>query len=348
MDTNSAKLLIVDDDEFGRSVTSRLLQKEGYSDFDMAENGSIALKKIRENDYDAIMLDVEMPELDGFGVLEELQKDMRLRDIPVIMISGVDETASVIRCIELGASDYLHKPIDPVLFRARLGSSIEKKRLQDQQRVYISQLREEKNRADQLLNIILPEVVANELKSMGRVPSRSYRNVSILFCDIVNFTAYCDSHSAENVVDGLQNLFKSFEKITDEHGLEKIKTIGDAFMVSGGLMLANSDPLKSAIACGLDMIKSAKTNVPEWQVRVGINQGNVIAGIVGHYKYQFDVWGDTVNTAARMAKIANVNSLALPIKAWMSVQDSCDARSMGQVEVKGKGKLEVVEVYDLR
>lgn len=343
-----SKLLIVDDDEFNRSLTSRVLEMEGFSNFDMAEDGNVALDKIRDVDYDTILLDLEMPELDGFGVLEELQKDMRLRDIPVIMVSGVNDTVGVIKCIELGATDYLFKPIDPILLRARLGACLERKRLRDQQLEYIGQLREEKKRADELLNVILPRAAAAELQSIGSVPPRSYQNVGILFCDIVDFTAYCNNHTAKEVVDGLQTLFEAFEKITQSHDMEKIKTIGDEFMASAGLMLPNADPLLAAVACGLDMVAAAKENEPEWQVRVGINQGSVIAGIVGHDKYQFDIWGDTVNTAARMAGVDAKGAVVMPIKSWMSIQEACDARSLGHVAVKGKGKIEVVEVYGLR
>jgi len=348
MSKNDPRLLIVDDDDFNRSIISHLLEKEGYTNLDMAENGSVALAKIRERDYDTILLDVEMPELDGFGVLKQLQKDMRLRDIPIIMVSGVNDTEAVIKCIELGAADFLYKPINPTLLRARLGACLEKKRLRNQQLDYISRLREEKKRADQLLNVILPTAAANELKTMGRVPPRSYQNVSILFCDIVNFTSFCSNHTAEEVVGGLQNLFEAFENITHRHNMEKIKTIGDAFMASAGLMLPNPEPLHSAVACGLDMIEAAASNDPVWQVRVGINQGPIIAGIVGHDKYQFDVWGNTVNIAARMSDIASEGALAMPVEAWMLIQDSCDARSLGHVNVKGSDQIEVVEVYGLR
>ena len=348
MNIDSYKLLVVDDDDFNRKMMKRLLEKEGYSKIDMADNGNLALQKIRENNYDAIMLDIEMPEIDGYGVLEHLQKDMRLRDIPVIMISGVEESASVIKCIKLGATDYLRKPIDPVLLHARLGACLEKKRLRDQQISYVSQLREEKKRFDKLLNVILPIAAANELKATGRVPPRLYQDVSILFCDIVGFTSYCERHSAEEVVDGLQELFEAFEEITHRNGMEKIKTIGDEFMASSGLLLPNEDPLLAAITCGLEMVEAAKSNTNSWHVRVGINQGPVIAGIVGLDKYQFDVWGNTVNTAARMTNVAQENIVVLPVEAWMSVQDRCDGRSLGMLDFKGKGQMEVVEAYNIR
>lgn len=347
MNDETYKLLVVDDDEFNRELMASVLDDEGY-DYDMVENGSLALARISENNYDAVILDIEMPELDGFGVLEHLQKDMRLREIPVIMISGVEEIESVIKCIEMGATDYLHKPINSVLLRARLGACLEKKHLRDQHLSYVRQLREEKNRSDELLNVILPTAAANELKSAGRVPPRTYQNVAILFCDIVGFTSFCNSHSAEEVVNGLQDLFEAFEKITHENNMEKIKTIGDEFMASSGLMLPNTDPLLAAVNCGLEMIKAAAAVDNSWSVRVGINQGSVIAGIVGHDKYQFDVWGDTVNTASRMTDVVKENAVVLPVEAWISIQDRCDARSLGKHYVKGKGRMELVEAYGIR
>ena len=342
------KLLVVDDDEFNRRIIARLLVKQDYTDVDMASNGREALEMIGQSNYDAIMLDIEMPEMDGYGVLEHLQKDMRLRQIPVIMISGVDETSSVIKCIEMGATDYLHKPIDPVLLRARLGACLDKKRMHDQQNSYVNQLREEKKRADELLNVILPTAAANELMSSGRVPPRRYNNVAILFCDIVGFTEFCNSHSAEEVVSGLQSLFEACERITQKHGMEKIKTIGDEFMASSGLLTANSDPMLSAVSCGLEMIEASKECDPPWEVRVGINSGAVVAGIVGHDKYQFDVWGDAVNLASRLTGAGGPGKLVVSMESWLGIQDTCDGRSLGRVDLKGKGEMEIIEVYGLR
>ena len=120
-------ILVVEDEEFNRTLILRHLKKEGYDNVDVAENGKQAVDLSRSNDYDLVLLDIEMPELDGYGVLEQLKSDMRLRDIPVIMISSIDDMNSIVKCIELGADDYLPKPFDPVLLRARLGACLEKK-----------------------------------------------------------------------------------------------------------------------------------------------------------------------------------------------------------------------------
>ncbi len=343
MNADNPKILAVDDEEFNLKLLIRHLEKEGFSDVATASNGVEALEAMRGNAFDLVLMDIEMPEMDGISTLEALKSDMKLRDIPVIMISGVEAMDSIVKCIGLGAEDYLSKPFNPVMLRARVNASLEKKRLRDMEGKHLSQLKSEKKKSDQLLNVILPSAAASELKATGKVAPRSYDNAAILFCDIVGFTAFCSNHTAEEVVGGLQNLFVKFEEITRRHQMEKIKTIGDEFMASAGLTMQNFQPLLSAVKCGLDMVEATRSLENGWQVRVGVHAGPVVAGIVGDEKYQFDVWGDTVNTAARMTGLGEPGTVVMTFDSWLQVQDECEGRSLGQVEVKGKGTIEVVE-----
>jgi len=340
---DNPKILAVDDEEFNLKLLLRHLEKEGFSDVATASNGLEALETMRGNAFDLVLMDIEMPEMDGIATLGALKSDMKLRDIPVIMISGVEAMESIVKCIGLGAEDYLSKPFNPVMLRARVNASLEKKRLRDMEGKHLSQLKLEKKKSDQLLNVILPSAAASELKATGKVAPRSYDNAAILFCDIVGFTAFCSNHTAEEVVGGLQNLFVKFEEITRHHQMEKIKTIGDEFMASAGLTMQNFQPLLSAVKCGLDMAEATKGLDTGWEVRVGVHAGPVVAGIVGDEKYQFDVWGDTVNTAARMTGLGEPGTVVMTFDSWLQVQDECEGRSLGQVEVKGKGIIEVVE-----
>jgi len=342
------KLLVVDDEAFNRKLLVRHLNMEDYSDIDTAENGQQALEMVRAGDYDLVMMDIEMPEMDGIAVLEALKSDMRLREVPVIMISGVEKMDSIVKCIELGAEDYLSKPFNPVMLRARVSASLEKKRLRDMEASHLNQLKTEKKKSDRLLNVILPASAASELKATGQVLPRRYDNTAILFCDIVSFTDYCDKHTPEEVVSGLQTLFVEFEKITDRHEMEKIKTIGDEFMASAGLTRQNFAPLLSAVKCGLDMVTATAAMDTGWQVRVGIHAGSVVGGIVGEDKYQFDVWGNTVNTASRMTTVGDPGKVMMTYESWLEVQDECEGRSVGRVEIKGLGQVEVVECYGLQ
>jgi len=341
-------ILVVEDEAFNRTLILRHLKKEGYENIQEAEDGLQALDILRSNDFDLVLLDIEMPELDGYGVLEQLKSDMRLRNIPVIMISSIDDMNSIVKCIELGADDYLPKPFDPLLLRARLGACLEKKKLIDEKISYLSQIKAEKKKSDNLLNVLLPAAAANELKRTGKVEPRQFDNVALLFCDIVNFTSFCSEHSAHEVVGGLQNLFVKLEEITRFHQMEKIKTIGDEFMATAGLLVPNDNPLLSAIKCGLDMTTAAKETEPNWDVRVGVHCGSVVAGIVGSDKYQFDVWGDTVNVAARMAGQGSPGNVTMTHEAWLQVEDECQGKTLGRVEVKGKGEVEIIECYGLQ
>jgi adenylate cyclase len=140
---------------------------------------------------------------------------------------------------------------------------------------------------------LLPEAAAEEIRSIGTVIPRRYEGVAVLFCDVVNLTSYCDKHEPEEVVSRLDALFVAFERVSTAHGLEKIKTIGDAFMAAAGLLKQADDPLASAVLCGLHMATRSIDAQLGWTVRVGVHVGPVVAGIVGQERYQFDIWGDT-------------------------------------------------------
>lgn len=345
MSEQMPSFLVVEDEDFNRSLLVRHLKREGYEEVTEAANGKEALAALREGDFDLVLSDIQMPEMDGYDLLTAMKKDMRLRNIPVVVISAVDEIDSIVKCIELGAEDYLPKPFNPVLLRARVGASLEKKRLRDKEKSYLADIRKAKQKTDELLGVILPSAAANELKTTGGVVPRRYEDVALLFCDVVSFTSYCEAHEAEDVVAKLQTLFEWFEDIADRHGLEKIKTIGDEFMATAGLLKPNGDPLDAVVRAGLEMAQAATASNTGWEVRVGVHLGPVVAGIVGRQKYQFDVWGDTVNTAARMASVGKPGSVAMVYDAWLRIQDQFEARTLGTMEVKGKGDVEVIECY---
>jgi class 3 adenylate cyclase/CheY-like chemotaxis protein len=343
----SGMILVVDDDETNRAMLARRLVRLGFA-VSVAENGRIALDALRAERFDLMLLDIQMPELNGYEVLERMKADPVLRDIPVIVLSASDETERVARCIEMGAEDYLPKPFDPVLLQARIGASLEKKRLRDREVSYLRQIQEEKQRSDELLHIILPHDVAEELKATNSVKPRRFENVGVLFCDIVAFTAYCDQHRPEEIHSRLQSLVEAFEKIVAKHGLEKIKTIGDSFMATAGLLTPMENSALNCVRCGLAMIAKARDLPPHWQIRVGVHVGPVIAGVVGRRKYQYDVWGDTVNTAARMEHAATPGFICVTAETWQHVAAHCEGSNEGHASIKGKGELELYRIERLR
>jgi class 3 adenylate cyclase len=168
--------------------------------------------------------------------------------------------------------------------------------------------------------------------------------VAVLFCDVVSFTSYCDKHAPEDVVSRLDTLFVQFERVAHEHGLEKIKTIGDAFMAAAGLLEAAADPLAAAIRCGLQFSSILDGSDLGWWVRVGVHLGPVVSGIVGQERYQFDIWGDTVNVAARMTGKGAPGSVAVAEEVWDQVSGRFDADALGELDVKGKGTIRVFRI----
>jgi class 3 adenylate cyclase len=342
MSDETARLLIVDDVENNRFTLRRRLKRLGYENVEEAVDGRAALASLAKDSFDLVLLDVMMPGLSGYEVLEEIKGDMDLRDIPVIMVSALDEVESVIKCIDLGAEDYLPKPFDPTLLRARVAASLEKKRLRDQEAAYLAQVETERRRADKLLHAVLPPGAVRELKATNEVKPRLYDDVVVLFADIVGFTAYCNVHPAEQVARELQAVVGAFEDIVERAGLEKIKTIGDAFLATAGLLQETEDPFATSVRCGLQMIEAARAIEPHWELRVGVHKGAVAAGIIGHKQYQFDVWGDTVNTCSRLAAHAEPGSLVVAGDAWHELRGDFKGRSRGRVELKGKGEIELV------
>lgn len=343
MSDDGPALLVVDDNEDNRYTLTRRLRRQGHENITEVENGRDALDALAKGKFDLVLLDVMMPEMNGYETLEHIKSDMATRDIPVIMISALDEIESVVRCIELGAEDYLPKPFNATLLKARVGASLEKKRLRDQEAEYLDQLEVEQARSDRLLHAILPPVAVQELKATDTVQPRRYEDVAVLFCDIVGFTAYCDQTPPETVVGQLQGLVQAFEEIALANNLEKIKTIGDAFLATGGLLQKTENPVFDSAKCGLEMAAASEALDPGWKVRVGIHYGPIVAGIVGKRQFGFDLWGDTVNVAARISGEADPGTVFLSNEAWRQIRRTAQGRTRGLVPLKGKGELELFE-----
>jgi class 3 adenylate cyclase len=345
MSQDEAALLVVDDNEDNRYTLTRRLKREGYANLTEAVDGQEALNVLGRQPIDLVLLDIMMPVMNGYETLERMKSDMALRDIPVIMISAVDEMESVVRCIELGAEDHLPKPFNAALLRARISASLEKKRLRDQQDAYLQQIEVEKKRADALLHATLPNAAVQELKTTNMVRPRRFEEVVVLFCDVVGFTGYCDQHAPEEVVAHLQELVNACEEIVARHGLEKIKTIGDAFMATAGLLQYVDDPAAASVRAGFEMIDTVKAQAAAWDLRVGIHMGPVVAGVIGRQQFIFDLWGDTVNVASRIVAEADPASVLTSAPVWRNLQNGFRGSSKGLVDLKGKGSLELIQCH---
>jgi len=335
-------LLVVDDNEMNRDLLSRHLERQGHTVM-TAENGHQALEMIKTHPFDLLLLDIMMPKMNGYQVLEILKSDDTLRDIPVIMISALDEMDSVVRCIEMGAEDYLPKPFNPVLLNARIGSSLEKKRFHDKEQAYLKQLQTEQEKSERLLLNILPKPIAERLKQGESTIADNYTEVTVLFADIVGFTKLSARILPSELVILLNEIFSTFDQLAEQHGLEKIKTIGDAYMVVGGLPTPRPDHAEAVAAMALDMQKGiARFNEKHdksLSIRMGIHTGPVVAGIIGTRKFSYDLWGDTVNTASRMESHGVVNGIQVTAATYKRLKDKYRFEKRGVIQVKGKGEM---------
>ncbi|MFO1160909.1 MAG: adenylate/guanylate cyclase domain-containing protein [Reyranellaceae bacterium] len=340
MTDQRSTVLIVDDTPTNVAMMASLL-KASYAT-KVATNGEKALAIASAGDKpDLVLLDIDMPGMSGYEVCRRLKADDATRDIPVIFLTGRTEAADEENGFACGAVDYIHKPFSPPLVLARVRTQLALRRA-------LRQAQEAQRQADDLLNCLLPQSAADEIRSLGTVIPRRHEDVAVLFCDIANFTAYCDRHPPEEVLARLDAVFVVFERVAARHGVEKIKTIGDGFMGAANLLRAVDEPLAAAIRCGLEMTSTLVDADLDWEARVGVHFGPVVAGIVGQERYQFDIWGDTVNVAARMAGKAGPGGVAITRDTWARVESSFCGRSLGLLEVHGKGEVAVIEITAAR
>jgi class 3 adenylate cyclase len=339
---SGGRILVVDDSEMNRDLLSRRLERQGHRVI-TAEDGASALRTVGAEQPDLILLDIIMPGMDGFEVLKQLKADRNLRHIPVIMLSALDEVDSVVKCIKLGAEDFLHKPFNPVLLKARIGACLEKKWLRDQEQDALRRLKAEQEKSEQLLLNILPKLIADRLKAGQTVIADHFQEVTVLFADIVGFTPLSDRITPQELVHLLNEIFSTFDHLTEKHGLEKIKTVGDMYMVVGGLPSPRPDHAGAIAELALDMqeqIKRHNSGIGEpFQMRIGIHTGPAVAGVIGTRKFSYDLWGDTVNTASRMETHAEEGTIHVTAATYERLKDRYLFRERGSILVKGKGKM---------
>jgi adenylate cyclase len=336
-------ILVVDDNAANRDLLSRRLRREGHR-VTIAAGGVAALAAAANDDFDLVLLDLMMPGMSGFEVLGRLKAAEATRHVPVIMISALDELDSIVRSIEAGAEDYLPKPFNPVLLRARINASLDRKRLRDREQAAAAALRAEKEHSEALLLNILPKTIVTRMRQGERIIADRIDEATILFSDLVGFTELAARSSPERTVELLGLLFSRFDALAARHGLEKIKTIGDAYMVAGGIPEARPDHAAAMAEMAfqmLDTVAAAGRSLGEpLELRIGIHTGTLVAGVIGTHKFVYDVWGDTVNTASRMENLGLPGHIHISAATRAALGDGFRIAPRGPVEVKGKGMME--------
>ena len=335
-------ILVVDDLRVNRMKLSLGLKQQGHTTAE-AENGRQALDMLRADSFDLVLLDIMMPEMDGYEVLEHMKKDQALRAVPVIVISAQDELESVVRGIELGAEDYLPKSFEPVLLRARIEACLEKKRLRDKEQAYIREIQVEREKSERLLLNILPAPIAERLKRTRDIIADNFNDVSVMFIDVVDFTPLATRMPPADMVKLLNSIFSTIDVLVDKHGLEKVKTSGDSYMVVGGLPVPRDGHLDAMADMALDVLAGAsqfaRMDGAPFQLRLGFHTGPVVAGVIGTKKFIYDLWGDTVNIASRMESHGLPGAIQVTQDVYDRLNDSYSFQPRGEIQVKGKGNM---------
>ena len=335
-------ILIVDDNPSSLDLLTTRLERDGHV-IESCSDGASALKACETVNFDLILLDLLMPDINGIEVLRRLRAASRTATIPVVMMSGVGATDSVVRAIETGADDFMTKPLDPVLLRVRLSAMLERKFLRDRERARVEQLRLEREKSERLLRAMLPAAIVDRLRQGSTLIADHYPAATILFCDLVDFTGIAGRLSADQTVALLNTVFSKLDQLTADFNLEKIKTIGDAYMVAGGLPRARPDHVTAVVDMAMRIpevvAEAGRICGEDLSIRIGIHTGPVIAGVISAEKFAYDVWGDTVNVASRMEAtgVPGRVHVSADVMDVLGSRYACDA--LPPLDIKGKGAM---------
>ena len=324
---------MVDDDELALDLIAFYLEEAGCKKFVGTADSTLALRMMAEVVPDILLLDLMMPRVTGMDILTELYRDTELARIPVVVLTASTEVEIKLQALKLGTRDFLAKPVDPSELILRLENILAVKAYQDWLTV-------ERENSDRLLRNILPQPIAERLKRGEKKIADRFDATTVLFADLVSFTELAATYDAEHLVDMLNDIFNAFDDLLVKRGLEKIKTIGDAYMGVAGVPLPRADHADAMVDTALDMLAIADEKDFPFQLRIGINTGPLIAGVIGKSKFSYDLWGDTVNVASRMESqgLPGHIQITQSTKELLSDGFRLERRTPVQ-DIKGKGPM---------
>jgi class 3 adenylate cyclase len=342
LERRSGHVLVVDDDALNRRLLTATLAREGHRTT-AANDGAEALEALAKEPPDVILLDIVMPGIDGIGVLERIKADENLRHLPVIMISGLDDTESVVRCLEMGADDFLPKPFDVAILRARINAGLDRKALHDLER----------DRVRSIFTRFLPEPLVDDVLARSDGDARIEPELltgTVLFGDLRGFTSFAEGRPVDEVIDVLNTYLTLMTDVVIEHGGAMVDYMGDGFMAAFGAPVANDHHADQALAAARDLAGEQLAVFNAWLagtgndasfgMGIGINSGPVMSGSVGSpRRLEYAVIGDTTNTASRIeAKTKDVEHAVLFSEATRDALHELpdDAVELGEVEIRGR------------
>jgi adenylate cyclase len=353
----AATILVVDDNEENRQLLVRRLAREGHRVL-TAAGGRDAMTLLQREPVDLVLLDVMMPDLDGPAVLEWLKQNPERRHIPVLMISALDETASVVRSIELGAEDYLPKPCDPVLLRARIGACLEKKRLRDQEAQHALELAEwnrtleqrvqdqvaQVERLGRLKRFFSPQLAELIVAGGADDPLRTHRReITVVFLDLRGFTGFAETAEPEEVMGVLREYHEAMGKLILEHEGTLERFAGDGMMVFFNDPVPVENPAERAVRMAAAMRDRVRALRSVWRKRghdldlgVGIAQGYATIGAIGFEgRWDYGAIGTVTNLAARLCAEAQGGQVLVTSRVAAATENLIQAEEVGDLSLRG-------------
>ena len=322
-------LLVVDDNPLNRDLLSRQLARKGYV-VATCENGREALVRLEHDRFDLVLLDILMPELDGVETLRRLKSDPRLADLPVIMISSLNEIDGAIRCLEMGAADYLTKPFHPTLLDARIGAVLDARRMREREAHYLRQLEGEQGALERLALAACPPAVAERVRRGETDWVESYLEVAVLWGDLGRGIRGSDpgEHAAL-----LTRRFEAVERAAAARGLQTVLRAGSSVLVAGGVSAPRADAARDVAGCALDVAAALADDggAPS----LGLHVGPAFGGVVGGERLSFQLWGEAVDVARALDAIAPAGSICLSSAMHAHVRDDFTLASLGVVDAGG-------------
>jgi class 3 adenylate cyclase/ActR/RegA family two-component response regulator len=363
-DASATTVLVVDDDEANRDVLARRLDHLGYR-VRTATSGREGLEILRAGGADLVLLDLMMPDMNGYEVLEACRDDATLREVPIIMISARDDIDDVVECITLGAEDFLPKPFDPVLLEARVGASAEKKQLRDEQRSLLAMVQEqaatlaewnatleakvrdqvaEIGRLNDLRRFLSPQVTDAILSSGDKDILKSHRSkIAVLFCDLRGFTAFAETAEPEEVMALLGGFHEVVGALIHQFGATVGFFAGDGLMVFFNDPIPCPDPAARAVRLAVAMREAMADVTGDWAKRgydvgfsIGVTLGYATLGEMGFEgRYDYGVIGSVVNMASRLCDQAGIGEIVISRPARVAVEDFVETEDIGTLTLKG-------------
>lgn len=339
-DVNNSQdtILVVDDNKNNLDLMLVTLSEENYRLL-AATSGERALKVAQKVRPDLVLMDIQMPGIDGYETAVQMKNDPNLHSVPILFLSALNDLNNIVRCFASGGVDYISKPFKKEELLARVRTHLSLRRLRNQ-------ITKDRDTMLKILNNIIPDDLILELKQGSFPEPRLTENAVVMFTDFASFTSISKDLGPNISISQLNQIFSAFDEIVRHFHLERVKTIGDAYMAVGGINTTHENLAAMATLAGLKMQEfleeyRKQIHSETWKVRIGAHVGSVISGIIGHQRIAFDVWGDTVNIAARLESVAETKGVTVSKKLFDMANEGFQGKKDGPVHLHNWGEMEV-------